>query len=332
MALDNPITDSQARMDGAGTSEQRPPPAARPPPSVPLPRYDGAVDAWLDGLNMQNLIPGNTPIRSQVHTIGGDEHDAIGPTVGRDEGEDTSGIETAPPPNPLPVRTRGLECILVDMGESHVTRSGADDIPHGKKLWTADEMHEAVANNLVHAKDNPPPRSPSQCSSSTHGQSCPSLLKRENEFANGECIDQMHIREKIVSYLGDCQYRMTRKVRESRTSNGDYAKPVGMPQEAFDAIVTELNVAPDTHSLCRISRMVAANRARVARVRPTTNYWGQGGYKAFLDTYVSLLPPPLSRCLSLIVGACLRKFFALVTPGFFMFYVVNDVSVLCFTS
>ncbi|CAM6087253.1 unnamed protein product [Calypogeia fissa] len=138
MALENPIRDSQAQMDGAGTSERQPPPTTRPPPppapSVPLPRYDGAADAWLEGLNMQNLVPGNTPIRSQVHTTGGDEHDAVGPTVGRDEGKDTSGIETTPPPNPLPVRTRGLKGVLVDMGESHVTRSGANDIPHKKKL------------------------------------------------------------------------------------------------------------------------------------------------------------------------------------------------------
>ncbi|CAM6087254.1 unnamed protein product [Calypogeia fissa] len=95
----------------------------------------------------------------------------------------------------------------------------------------------------------------------------------------------MHIREKIVSYLGDCQYRIKRKVRESRTSNGDYAKPVGMPQEAFDAIVIELNAALDTPSSRCTTQMAAANRACVARVRPTTNYWGQGGYKAFLGTY-----------------------------------------------
>ncbi|CAM6124782.1 unnamed protein product [Calypogeia fissa] len=68
--LERPITDSQAKAVGAGSSQWRPPPP--PPPASfaaaapPLPRFSAASDDWLQGIETQALLSGSTPIRSRI--------------------------------------------------------------------------------------------------------------------------------------------------------------------------------------------------------------------------------------------------------------------------
>ncbi|CAM6101186.1 unnamed protein product [Calypogeia fissa] len=104
-------------------------------------------------------------------------------------------------------------------------------------------------------------------------------------FKNKDSIDQIHIREKIVHFFVDKRYRMKKKVRENIDSKGEYLRPLGMPQDAFERIVGDLNAGPDMPLSKRVNRAAVANAALVSRGRRLTNYWGQGGYKGFLGKY-----------------------------------------------
>lgn len=91
---------------------------------------------------------------------------------------------------------------------------------------------------------------------------------------------------------------MVRKLRCPRI--GEYSIAEGMTKVDFNLIVFELEAAPETLVDKRVhtgDKTTAACKgsARLA----LTNFWGQGGWRGFLATYLS---PPCPKLLVLAAG------------------------------